>query len=296
LLNGDFNANPGESVTFASTSTWYNTRWQQSQVATRADADYDGSQNGTLTSIRGFGVNTGHTIAEGDRFDFSYVWRDDWNWVDASDQVTVSLFVTSDNTITGTRTDLLVDASGLRQVNGAYEAVSREAVYTAVAADVGKMLFAAIETDSGGFSRIDNFTLVVTPRVTFADWVANYDLPADQKALGDDPDGDGVSNGFEAWFGTHPAEFSTSMSAVSSDGLSFSFRHPVNDEPPADLNAAYQWSPNLVDWFVGDGVDGPDGGATVLIESITAEQMAQIDGTPSAPMDQIFVRMLIQAE
>jgi hypothetical protein len=296
VLNGNFNANPGVSVSFSATEHWWNTKGQQSQVATRADADHDGSQNGTLTGIRGFGINTGHQIAEGDRFDFSYLWKDDWNWADASDQVTLSLFVTADNTITATRSNLAVDASGLRQVNGAYEAVAREAAYTAVAADAGKTLFAAIETDSGGFARIDDFTLIVRPRVTFADWLANYELPAEQRGPGDDPDGDGLSNALEAWCGTHPGEFSRWMSALSLEGPSLSFSHPVNDEPPADLSASYEWSPNLVDWFAGDGVDGPPGGATVLIESVTSEQTAQIEATASAPMNQVFLRMMIRAE
>lgn len=163
LLNGDFNAAPGVSVTFASTPVWYNTRGTQTAVATRNDITYDGTQNAILHTGRGYGVDTGYTIAEGNLFDFSYVWKDDWQWVGSTGQVKVSLFVTDDNTITGNRTDLLVDDSGIRQVAGAYESVSREQVYTATAADAGKTLFAAIETDSAGFARLDNFVLVVTP-------------------------------------------------------------------------------------------------------------------------------------
>ena len=165
LLNGDFNANPGETVTFENTDAWYNTKGGQHQVATRDDKTYDGTQNAVLNQGRGFGVDTGHVIAEGNTFDFSYVWKDDWNWVGGSDQVTVSLFVTDDDTITGARTDLVVDYSGTRQVADTYEYVSREHVYTATASDAGKILFAAIETDSAGFARLDNFVLMVHPFV-----------------------------------------------------------------------------------------------------------------------------------
>jgi len=162
-LNGDFNAAPGESVTFANTPVWYNTRGQQTQVATRNNNTFDGTQNGILHTGRGFGVDTGHVIAEGNAFNFSYVWKDDWQWVGSSGEVKVSLFVTDDNTLTGNRTDLVVDFSGIRQVAGAYESVSREFVYFATAADAGKTLFAAIETDSSGFARLDNFELIVIP-------------------------------------------------------------------------------------------------------------------------------------
>jgi len=292
LLNGDFNANPGGSVSFAETDYWYNTKGLQSQVATLADKSYDGSQNGSMTSIRGFGSDTGHSIVEGDCFDFSYVWKDDWNWVDASDQVTVSLFVTSDNTFTGTRTNLLVDHSGLRQVNDAYEAVAREAVYTAVAADAGKTLFAAIETTSGGFARIDNFVLSVNP--PFKTWIASYGLDPGQQGLSDDPDGDGIPNGFEAWFGTHPGEFSTGITGVGGNGLNFTFNHPMSVNPPADLSASYLWSPDLIDWYAGDGVDGPAGGATVLFEVTITEQAAQVTGTPDTEMDQMFSRIALE--
>ena len=163
LLNGDFNANPGDTVSFENTDAWYNTRGGQHQTATRNDETYDGTQNATVHLNRGFGVNTGHEIAEGNTFDFSYVWKDSFNWVGNSGEIKVSLFVTDDDTITGERTDLVVDYSGTRQVADTYEYVSREHVYTATAADAGKTLFAAIETDSDGFARLDNFELMVHP-------------------------------------------------------------------------------------------------------------------------------------
>lgn len=296
LLNGDFNANPGDSVSFAETDHWYNTKGQQSQVATLANNSYDGSQNGSMTSGRGFGIDTGYRIGEGDRFDFSYAWKDDWKWVDASDQVTVSLFVTADNTITGTRTDLLVDASGLRQVNDAWETVSREEAYTAVAADAGKTLFAAIETTSGGFARIDNFSLTVNRTATFAEWIAGYGLDPDQQGLNDDPDGDGIANGLELWFGTHPGETTSAIAELAWQGLNFSFSHPMSENPPSDLVGAYEWSPNLVDWYAGDGVDGPAGGATVLFEATTDGQSAQVNATASSAMERFFARIAVGSE
>lgn len=296
LRNGDFNANPGTAVFFSETDHWYNTKGAQNQVATRSDFNYDGSQNGTLTSGRGFGIDTGHTLAEGDEFSFSYVWQDDWNWIDGSHQVNVALFVTDDDTITGTRTNLLVDASGLRQTDGAYEAVSRESAYIAEATHAGKTLFAAIETSATGFARIDNFVLSVNPQFDFAAWADSYDLAPEFQALADDPEGDDLANGIEAWLGTHPGEFSTAMTEFTVTGPVFSFQHPMNDEPPTDINGHYEWSPNLRDWYAGDGLDGPSGGPTVLFEVTVVGQTAYVTATASSEMDRIFARIVVSTE
>jgi hypothetical protein len=172
ILNGDFNAVTGTTVTFANTPAWHNTKADQYQVATRSDKSYDGTQNAVMHSNRGFGVNTGHTIVEGDTFDCSYVWKDDGSWVASSDQITVTLYVTHDHTITGTRTNLAVNHSGLRQVPNEYEFVSREKIYTTTASDAGKTLFAAIETDSSGWARVDNFVLIVNPATRYSQWAS----------------------------------------------------------------------------------------------------------------------------
>lgn len=209
LLNGDFNAVPGETVTFSNTPVWHNTRGDQSPVATRSNNTFDGTQNAVLHTGRGFGVDTGHVIAEGDVFDFSYVWKDDWQWVGSVGQVMVSLFVTDDNTLTGNRTDLVVDLSGIRQVAGAYESISREDVYTATAADAGKTLFAAIETDSSGFARIDNFVLnvivpYVKPATTYSNWAADYGLTGDDASPDAVLQADRLSNLQKFAFGMNP--------------------------------------------------------------------------------------------
>ncbi|MBT8036963.1 MAG: Ig-like domain-containing protein [Verrucomicrobiae bacterium] len=203
VRNGNFNANPGASVTYSSTAVWHNTKGAQSQVATKDDVTFDGSQNATLTAGRGFGVDTGYTIVEGHAYDISYVWKDDWNWVDGSDQVTVSLFVTSDDTISGTRTNLATHSSGTRSTNDSYEPESQDALYTATATHAGKVLFAAIETTSSGFSRLDNFQLVMTPPTLFETWIDGFSVGG-QSALTDNPEGDTMNNLLEFAFGTDP--------------------------------------------------------------------------------------------
>ncbi len=164
VLNGDFNAYTGAKVDFANTANWYNLGGDQTVWATKDNIAYiDGSQNALLAGNKGFGLDTGHTISEGNSFDISYVWYDAHNWVDASDTVSVSLFVTLDDTITGERHDLKTKQSPISTQNSTYETVDQNKIYTADATYEGKTLFVAIETSSGGFARLDNFELIVTP-------------------------------------------------------------------------------------------------------------------------------------
>jgi len=251
LLNGNFNANPGVSVTFAATEAWYNTKGDQLQVATRSDVTYDGSQNATLTSGRGFGVDTAYSLVAGDSFDFSYVWKDDWNWVDASDQVTFSLFITSDNTITGTRTNLLVDYSGFRKVNDAYEAIVRTNAYTASASVVGKRLFAAIEATSSGFARLDNIELKVRSYVGMANLNVLYQgngstggsVPVDSTlymsgatvtVLGNTGNLDRTGYTFSGW-----------NTATNGSGMAYSADSTFN-MPASNVTLYAQWTPYTV--------------------------------------------------
>lgn len=159
-MNGDFNSQTGKSVTFANTPGWYNLGGAQTQVATNDNVTFDASQNLVVTSSRVAALNTGYAMVEGDVFDIDYVWKDDWNWVDASDKISVSLFVTDDDTLAGVRTDLVVDFSLLSSQNGGYEAVAHDGIYTATATDTGKVVFVAIQGNSAGYARVDNFEMV----------------------------------------------------------------------------------------------------------------------------------------
>ncbi|NQV36144.1 MAG: discoidin domain-containing protein, partial [Phycisphaeraceae bacterium] len=175
-LNGNFNSQISESTVdaqpFSNTVTWVNLSPSDNQnaQATRANLDYDGSRNVVMSGgdSRMFGLDTGHTISAGEVYDVGYVWRDASAWADASTEVQVTLFVTDDNTINGTRTDLVVDLSGLSTQNSTYEEVDHDGIYTATAADAGKTLFLVFRTTaaSGGFGRLDNFALEASATVT----------------------------------------------------------------------------------------------------------------------------------
>jgi len=162
IRNGNFNASAIDNTNYTDTDEWYNLLGDQGTQCTRTNLDQDGTSNAILSSGKQLAINTDHTIAEGDKFDVSYVWRDAFNWVDGSDRVKVSLFVTSDNTFNGTRMDLIQDLSETSVSDSAYQSVDHNEFYTATESDTGKILFMVIETDSVGFARIDDVELIVT--------------------------------------------------------------------------------------------------------------------------------------
>ena len=65
-------------------------------------------------------------------------------------------------------------------------------------------MFAAVETTSAGFSRLDNFQLVANPVSLFATWIGGYSVGA-QDGPNDNPDGDLLTNIQEFAFGSDPS-------------------------------------------------------------------------------------------
>ena len=101
-----------------------------------------------------------------------------------------------------------------------------------------------------------NFTTAGTPVNSFANWISGFGLaPADQD-LSDDPDGDGLDNGVENFFGTNPGTFSKGLSAGVKSGNTFTFTHPKNASPAIDLTASYRWSTDLATFHLGGETSG----------------------------------------
>jgi hypothetical protein len=89
------------------------------------------------------------------------------------------------------------------------------------------------------YRRIDAAAFAVVPAGggnNYADWIANYPGVGGQTGINDDPDGDGVGNGVENFFGTDPGAFSPGLIAGTAN----------------DLTAAYRWSTDLTT-FHGNG-------------------------------------------
>ena len=129
------------------------------------------------------------------------------------------------------------------------------------------------------------------PGISFADWIADFDLAPGQQGFADDADDDGIPNGIEAWFGTHPGEFSTGIVMAGTSGLTATFTHPQNPDPPLGITGGYEWSPDLVNWYPHGG--GPLDGPTVSFQAETEENLTTVTATASVAMPRVFLRVVV---
>jgi hypothetical protein len=121
---------------------------------------------------------------------------------------------------------------------------------TAIIDNSGGNAFAGISSTAAW-----NFTTAVN---SFSSWISNpaFGLAPADRDLSDDPDGDGVDNGVENFFGTHPGAFTRGLAAGVRNGNSFTFTHPKSASPASDLTASYQWSKDLGSFLAGGATDG----------------------------------------
>ncbi len=140
--------------------------------------------------------------------------------------------------------------------------------------------------------RFNFFAEAVAADPGFDDYISNpaFGIALAQRGFNDDPDGDGLANGLEAWFGTHPGQFNSGLTNIARTGNTITFTHPQNETLPADVTGYYQWSPNLVDWYAGNGVAGPGGGLTATITADTTEATTTVTATLSGSPARIFLR------
>ena len=115
----------------------------------------------------------------------------------------------------------------------------------------------------------------------------SFQRPADQD-FDDDSDNDNLSNGLEAWFGTHPGEFNAGLANVSTTGNVTTFTHAQNTTVPDDLTGYYEWSPNLTDWYASGS--GPGGGATVAFSASISGGTTTVTATVTGAYERIFLR------
>lgn len=124
----------------------------------------------------------------------------------------------------------------------------------------------------------------------FSDWATGYPDVERVTELAYDSDGDGIPNGIEAWFGTHPGQSNPGIENIATNGTVISLTHPVSSSMPDDLQGSYQWSTNLNDWYECDGIDGPATGETLTTSSQIEQNTATVTFNASGTMERIFLR------
>jgi hypothetical protein len=150
--------------------------------------------------------------------------------------------------------------------------------------------------NNAGTARIylDNFAISgsvgsgTPPNNTFASWISGFDLGG-QTGFTDDFDEDGLANGIENYFGSHPGEFTSGvLPGVMNTGTgTFTFTHPVNENPASDVSAVYRWSKDLSNFHYSGESDPaettvtftpgtPSGGRVTVTASITGTSTDKI--------------------
>lgn len=127
----------------------------------------------------------------------------------------------------------------------------------------------------------------------FTSWIADpaFGLDPANQGFALDPDGDGLPNGVEAWFGSNPAQSNPGLSNPSKSFNHTTFTHPQTANPLAGLSGDYEWSPNLIEWY--QGGSGPAGGPTVTFSSVTTNGITTLTATASAPMAKQFLHVKV---
>ncbi len=134
----------------------------------------------------------------------------------------------------------------------------------------------------------DTGPAATSKELTFADWISGFSGLGGSTGFNEDADGDGIQNGIEYYFGTHPGEPSQGLAIVNVSSNAFTFTHPLNNSPASDISVEYRWSKDETNFF-SNGVSH-QGTTASFSQGAPNEGMAIITGTiTGSPIDQLFV-------
>ena len=162
VRSGDFGSTEGDFVT----SPWVNLGGTGPQTRINLQSGVGTDANVVINDGRLYGVDTEHTIAAGDQYNLSFMWRDAFQWDATDDTVELVLYYTDTNAIGGGILDSIILNSGNRETLETWENESASLQSFSDDSGAGKTLFVQIRTtdaESSEFSRVDNVFVEVVP-------------------------------------------------------------------------------------------------------------------------------------
>ncbi len=127
---------------------------------------------------------------------------------------------------------------------------------------------------------------------TYATWAtSNISDPA-MANFDQDPDGDGLTNGTEAYFGTNPNNHDN-LPQISGtfDNNNLTIAHPINPNLPNDIQATYEWSLDIENWYPSGA--GPVGGPTVTFNSTENNNSISVSAASTSSNQKFFFRIRV---
>ncbi|MCU0795405.1 MAG: autotransporter adhesin family protein [Akkermansiaceae bacterium] len=239
-----------------------------------------GAAVGTLTSSADLAFATGSSVA----------WEiGDWTGTAGSGYDTISAATLNINATQATPLTVVITPSSL--VNFSETTTS----FTLATTSGGITGFTGdnVVVDASAFSGTGTWSVAVVgndlklnytagvPGVTYAGWIDGFYPGETNPALvgfNADPDGDGIDNGLEQFFGTAPNSSSLGLVPLSSTSSSVTASHSQTNDPATDVTVAYQWSSDLATWQASGATDG-NGVTATIASTTTLDQASPLNDT-----------------